>query len=189
MVPVVTVGRKRGEGDQLLQRLVGIDARLDDHEDRLNKAYASAADATQAWRSISRQVTNLLRTGPPAADSATMHADDTDEAVMHDDAAGLEDWVRWVVPAYDLSEYWPLCWQRHEGLVQQLVGLRRWHAALATELAGDRTARSRWFDALYRLNEHLARPISQLCLASHRDSPSLDTRRRPPRMARTGAST
>lgn len=168
------LGRKRWEREELLQRLAAIEARLEEDKDRLTSALQRAADATEAWRITSRELADLRLHGTsasvPIADAGTRGARPL--GVVGPDA--LAAWVRWVVRVYDLAEYWPPCWQRHEGLVLQLVALRRWHVALSTDLAGDPTAGATWFDALYRLNDHLARPISQSCLATHRDSASLD---------------
>jgi hypothetical protein len=88
--------------------------------------------------------------------------------------ASLAAWVNWVTMAFDLSERWPSCWHRHEGLVFEMQSLRRWHAALRTDLAADPSSAIRWSEALHRVNAESARHIAQRCLSTHRDAPPLD---------------
>jgi len=88
--------------------------------------------------------------------------------------ASLAAWVNWVAMAFDLSERWPSCWYRHEGLVFEMRSLRRWHVALRTDLATDPSAAIRWSEALHRVNTQSARHIAQGCLSTHRDAPPLD---------------
>ena len=88
--------------------------------------------------------------------------------------ASLAAWVNWVAMAFDLSERWPSCWYRHEGLVFEMQSLRRWHVALRTDLATDPTSAIRWSEALHRVNAESARHIAQRCLSTHRDAPPLD---------------
>jgi hypothetical protein len=88
--------------------------------------------------------------------------------------ASLAAWVNWVAMAFDLSERWPSCWYRHEGLVFEMQSLRRWHVALRTDLATDPSSAIRWSDALHRINAQSARHIAQRCLSTHRDAPPLD---------------
>jgi hypothetical protein len=88
--------------------------------------------------------------------------------------ASLAAWVNWVAMAFDLSERWPSCWHRHEGLVFEMHSLRRWHVALRTELATDPSSAIRWSEALHRVNAESARHIAQRCLSTHRDAPPLD---------------
>ena len=88
--------------------------------------------------------------------------------------ASLAAWVNWVAMAFDLSERWPSCWYRHEGLVFEMQSLRRWHVALRTDLATDPSSAIRWSEALHRVNTESARHIVQRCLSTHRDAPPLD---------------
>ena len=88
--------------------------------------------------------------------------------------ASLAAWVNWVAMAFDLSERWPSCWYRHEGLVFEMQSLRRWHVALRTDLATDPSSAIRWSEALRRVNTESARHIAQRCLSTHRDAPPLD---------------
>ena len=88
--------------------------------------------------------------------------------------ASLAVWVNWVAMAFDLSERWPSCWHRHEGLVFEMHSLRRWHVALRTDLATDPSSAIRWSEALHRVNTQSARHIAQRCLSTHRDAPPLD---------------
>ena len=88
--------------------------------------------------------------------------------------ASLAAWVNWVAMAFDLSERWPSCWYRHEGLVFEMQSLRRWHVALRTDLVTDPTSAIRWSEALHRVNAESARHIAQRCLSTHRDPPPLD---------------
>jgi hypothetical protein len=88
--------------------------------------------------------------------------------------APLAAWVNWVAMAFDLSERWPSCWYRHEGLVFEMQSLRRWHVALGTDLATDPSSAIRWSEALHRVNTQSARHVAQRCLSAHRDAPPLD---------------
>jgi hypothetical protein len=88
--------------------------------------------------------------------------------------ASLAGWVNWVAMAFDLSERWPSCWHRHEGLVFEMQSLRRWHVALRTDPASDPSTALRWSEALHRVNAQSARHIAQRCLSTHRDAPPLD---------------
>jgi hypothetical protein len=91
-----------------------------------------------------------------------------------DELASLAAWVNWVAMAFDLSERWPSCWHRHEGLVFEMQSLRRWHVALRTDPATDPSSAIRWSEALHRVNAQSARHIAQRCLSTHRDAPPLD---------------
>jgi hypothetical protein len=88
--------------------------------------------------------------------------------------ASLAAWVNWVAMAFDLSERWPSCWYRHEGLVFEMHSLHLWHVALRTDLATDPSSAIRWSEALHRVNAESARHIAQRCLSTHRDAPPLD---------------
>jgi hypothetical protein len=89
--------------------------------------------------------------------------------------ASLAAWVNWVAMAFDLSERWPSCWYRHEGLVFAMQSLRRWHVALRTDPATHPSSAIRWTEALHRVNTESARRIAQRCLSTHRDAPPLDS--------------
>ena len=91
------------------------------------------------------------------------------------EAVNLARWVTWLVNAYDLSERWPACWLQHEGLVEILRALRRWHAALTTELAADPRAVTGWHDALFRTVDRNMIPVTQRCLTSHRKGAVFDS--------------
>lgn len=82
----------------------------------------------------------------------------------------LAVWVTWLVNAYDLQDRWPACWYRHEGLVEVLRALRRWHAALTTELIGDAPAATLWHEALHRTVDCTMLAVTQRCLTSHRET-------------------
>ncbi len=86
----------------------------------------------------------------------------------------LAAWVNWVAMAFDLSERWPSCWYRHQGLVFEMHSLRRWHVALRTDLTTDPSSAIRWSEALHRVDAQSARHIAQRCLSTHRDAPPLD---------------
>jgi len=169
------LGRRRdAERAELLRRLAEIDERLADQDKRLVGSVQMAAEADERWKVISRRRDGLRRDTTHAEERS--HADvaaDHHAGPTPLDTTGLLAWVTWLVPAYDLSEQWPLCWYRHEGLVAQLLALRRWHAALFTEQSDDLLAPSKWHDALYRLSERGARRITQTCLATHRDPPAI----------------
>src|ERR1039457_1885848 len=80
--------------------------------------------------------------------------------------ASLAAWVNWVAMAFDLSERWPSCWHRHEGLVFEMQSLRRWHVALRTDPATDPSSAIRWTEALHRVNTESARRIAQRCVST-----------------------
>ncbi len=82
----------------------------------------------------------------------------------------LAVWVTWVVNAYHLQDRWPACWYQHEGLVELLRALRRWHAALTTELIGDAPAATLWHEAMYRTVDRTMLAVTQRCLTSHRET-------------------
>jgi hypothetical protein len=82
----------------------------------------------------------------------------------------LAAWATWVVNAYDLQDRWPACWYQHEGLVELLGALRRWHVALTTELIGDAPAATLWHEALYRTVDRTMLAVTQRCLTSHRET-------------------
>jgi hypothetical protein len=104
--------------------------------------------------------------------------DDTWEAphagVLQPPPAGFVRWVAWLVDAYALADRWPLCWYRHPGLVAELRGLWKWYQALNTELAVNPSAISSWHDALWRTTGRALQPVTQRCLAEHRDTGHVD---------------
>jgi hypothetical protein len=79
----------------------------------------------------------------------------------------LAGWIAWLVNAYRV-EVVPDCWYWHEGAVDAMIGLRRWHDGLTNELAADVTAVCAWHDALFRIEKHILRPLPQRCLTTHR---------------------
>ncbi len=165
--------RLEAERTNVLQRLADIDDLLAEHNEKLSLTMDQAASADEGWKSVSRQLESLgLEATAVEERSHASVADIYDDPTLVD-ATGLVAWVAWLVPAYDLSDQWPLCWFRHEGLVAQLLALRRWHTALFTMQSDDPAAPSKWHDALYRLNERAARRITQSCLATHRNPPAI----------------
>ena len=88
--------------------------------------------------------------------------------------ASLLDWVNWMARAFALSERFPSCWYKHEGVVVSLRALRHWHSALQRGGSSDPSSTILWVDALYRINDRMLRPIAQHCLSNHRDAPNLD---------------
>ncbi|HVA19203.1 MAG TPA: hypothetical protein VMU55_03425 [Solirubrobacteraceae bacterium] len=166
--------RREPERTDVLQRLAAIDDLLAEHNEKLALTMDRAASADEGWRSISRQLERLGLETPAVEERshANLAGDHHADATLVD-ATGLLAWVAWLVPAYDLADQWPLCWFRHEGLVAQLLALRRWHTALFTVQLDDPAAPSKWHDTLYRLNERAARRITQTCLATHRNPPAI----------------
>lgn len=88
--------------------------------------------------------------------------------------ASLLDWVNWMARAFALSERFPSCWYKHEGVVVALRALRHWHTALQRGGLSDPSSTILWVDAIYRINDRLLRPIAQRCLSTHRDAPNVD---------------
>jgi len=160
----------------LLQRLEGFDKRLTAFEDRIASAHEKAAHADAGRKALSRKLEGL-RGDLTAHERAHAGAIGGHQTGPPADSAGLLEWVAWLVPAYDLSEQWPLCWYRHEGLVTQLLALRRWHAALRTEHASDPAAPFAWHEALYKLSTRASRFITQTCLATHRAAAAIPVAR------------
>jgi hypothetical protein len=76
--------------------------------------------------------------------------------------------------AFALSERFPSCWYKHEGVVVALRALRHWNATLQRGGSSDPSSTILWVDAVYRINDRLLRPIAQRCLSTHRDAPDLD---------------
>jgi hypothetical protein len=97
-----------------------------------------------------------------------------DNAQSSDDFVSLLDWVDWMARAFALSERFPSCWYKHEGVVVALRALRHWHSALQRDGASDPSSTILWVDAVYRINDRMLRPIAQHCLSNHRDAPNLD---------------
>jgi hypothetical protein len=88
--------------------------------------------------------------------------------------ASLLDWVNWMARAFALSERFPSCWYKHEGVVVALRALRHWHSALQRGGSSDPSSTILWVDAVYRVNDRMLRPVAQHCLSNHSDAPHLD---------------
>jgi hypothetical protein len=97
-----------------------------------------------------------------------------ENAQPSEDFVSLLDWVNWMARAFALSERFPSCWYKHEGVVVALRALRQWHSALQRGGSSDPSSTILWVDALYRINDRMLRPVAQHCLSNHRDSPNLD---------------
>ena len=97
-----------------------------------------------------------------------------ENAQPSDEFVSLLDWVNWMARAFALSERFPSCWYRHEGVVVALRALRHWHAALQRGGSSDPSSTILWVDAVYRINDRMLRPVAQHCLSNHRDAPDLD---------------
>ena len=78
-------------------------------------------------------------------------------------------------PRIRLSERFPSCWYKHEGVVVALRALRHWHSALHREGSTTPSSTILWVDAVYRINDRMLRPVAQRCLSTHRDAPDLDS--------------
>jgi len=110
-----------------------------------------------------------------AADSpASVSSGVAENAQSGEDFVSLLDWVNWMARAFALSERFPSCWYKHEGVVVALRALRHWHAALQRGGSRDPSSTILWVDAVYRINDRLLRPIAQGCLSNHRDPPDVD---------------
>jgi len=131
---------------------------------RLEHRWAETAEAVDELR---KRLDNLPAVVAAAA-IVPWHA--LEQSDRRSEAANLAPWVTWLVNAYDLSDRWPGCWFQHEGLVETLRALRRWHAALTTELAADPKAATNWHDALFRTVDKNLQPVTHRCLTSHRES-------------------
>ncbi len=97
-----------------------------------------------------------------------------ENAQPSDDVASLLDWVNWMARAFALSERFPSCWYKHEGVVVALRALRHWHSALLRGGSSDPSSTILWVEAVYRINDRMLRPVAQHCLSNHRDAPHLD---------------
>ncbi|MHB8489702.1 MAG: hypothetical protein ACYDCS_10920 [Candidatus Dormibacteria bacterium] len=110
-----------------------------------------------------------------AADSpAFVSSGIAENAQSSEDFVSLLNWVNWMARAFALSERFPSCWYKHEGVVVALRALRHWHATLQRGGSSDPSSTILWVDAVYRINDRLLRPIAQHCLSNHRDAPDLD---------------
>ena len=97
-----------------------------------------------------------------------------ENAQSSEDSVSLLDWVDWMARAFALSERFPSCWYKHEGVVVALRALRHWHSALQRGDSSDPSSTILWVDAVYRVNDRMLRPVAQHCLSNHRDAPHLD---------------
>jgi len=169
--------------DEAERRLAAIDLRLDGIDILLADARRWLLDSLMAGERARPLTTseaaardrllNALEQSDAsgAADAALPLSSGDQESV---ELASLASWVNWVAMAFDLSERWPSCWHRHEGLVFEMQSLRRWHLALRADLGTDPSSAIRWSEALHRVNAQSARHIAQRCLSTHRDAPPLD---------------
>ena len=166
--------RRRVAGIEL--RLAAIDDRLDDVNRWLLDTLTLSAQAQAADPSVPHELAGLVSrlehsAASPSAGETPAEPSGGQEGA---DLPSLAAWVNWVATAFDLSERWPSCWYRHEGLAFEMQSLRRWHVALSAQLASDPTSATRWSEALHRVGAQSARRIAQRCLSTHRDAPSLD---------------
>jgi hypothetical protein len=157
-------------------RLEGIDAFVEDARrwliDSLRTGERERPLTTSEAEARDRLLNAAEQSGASiAADAIVPPSYGAQESV---ELAPLAAWVNWVAMAFDLSERWPSCWYRHEGLVFEMLALRRWHVALRTDPATDPSSAIRWSEALHRVNTESARHIAQRCLSTHRDAPPLD---------------
>ena len=113
-----------------------------------------------------------------AVSSADVSGGIAENAQPSDDFVSLLDWANWMARAFALSERFPSCWYRHEGVVVALRALRHWHSALQRGGSSDPSSTILWVDAIYRINDRLLRPIAQRCLSNHRGEPEPTARRR-----------
>jgi hypothetical protein len=131
-----------------------------------------------ALASVAGEVADLrARVGEPRHAAASEPSEGTaavEGAPPRDDFVSLLDWVNWMARAFALSERFPSCWYKHEGVVVALRALRHWHATLQRGGSSDPSSTILWVDAVYRINDRLLRPIAQRCLSTHRDAPDLD---------------
>jgi hypothetical protein len=169
--------------DEAERRLAAIDLRLDGIDILLADARRWLIDSLMAGEHARLRTTSeaaardrllnaLEHSGLSLAAEATLPLSSGDQ--QGDELASLAAWVNWVAMAFDLSERWPSCWHRHEGLVFEMQSLRRWHVALRTDPATDPSSAIRWSEALHRVNAQSARHIAQRCLSTHRGAPPLD---------------
>jgi hypothetical protein len=168
---------------EMARRMAGIELHLagvDDRFDAINRwlldAPTASARAHPTVASASRHVADFLDGVERSAASPGAEETSVDSPGGPEGGAitSLATWVNWVAMAFDLSERWPSCWYRHEGLVFEMHSLRRWHIALGAQLASDPTSATRWSEALHRVAAQSARHIAQRCLSTHRDAPALD---------------
>jgi hypothetical protein len=137
-----------------------------------------AAQLDVGLASVAGEVAELrARLNDPqrAAVSATdLSVGIAENAQPSEDVMSLLDWVNWMARAFALSERFPSCWYKHEGVVVALRALRHWHAALQRGGSSDPSSTILWVDAVYRVNDRMLRPVAQHCLSNHRDAPNLD---------------
>ncbi len=125
----------------------------------LTKWYADLAalsgETADGLARLRAEIDTLPGTSLPAEPSSWQAARSADR---QRDLTALAWWVAWLINAYDLSERWPACWYRHEGLVEMLRALRRWHLALRKELASDPKAATAWHERAvpHRRSRHRA---------------------------------
>jgi hypothetical protein len=137
-----------------------------------------AAQLDVGLASVAGEVADLrARFGEPRNATVSEPSETTaaiEGAPQSDDLVSLLDWVNWMARAFALSERFPSCWYKHEGVVVALRALRRWHSALQRGGSSDPSSTILWVDAVYRINDRMLRPVAQHCLSNHRDAPHLD---------------
>jgi hypothetical protein len=157
-------------------RLEGIDSFIADARRWLIESLRTGARerplTTYEAEARDRLLTAAEQSGASVAPEGILRPSSGDQENV--ELASLAAWVNWAAMAFDLSERWPSCWHRHEGLVFEMQSLRRWYVALRTDLATDPSSAIRWSEALHRVNAESARHIAQRCLSTHRDPPPLD---------------
>ncbi len=135
---------------------------------QLDVGLASVAGEVAELRTRVGDLSNAAAPQPGGSPAAA-------ECAQPSDSLGsFVDWVDWLARAFGLSERFPSCWHKHEGVVAALQALRRWHAALQRGESSDPTSAILWMDAVMRVEDRLLRRISQRCLSTHRDPPGID---------------
>jgi hypothetical protein len=122
-----------------------------------------------ACASITEEVADLrtlLAAGSPAT-STTARPGSVEAAIDGDSLVNVAVWVEWLVNSYRLGDRFPECWYLHDGLVEVLCAMQRWHSTLKRDQRGDPSHLVLWVDALYRLDDRLFARITQRCLSSH----------------------
>lgn len=121
---------------------------------------------------LSREIEQLRRRVDGAADVRARQRQPRDElsaSQRQAEATALGEWVAWLVRTYDLEQSFPLCRQRHPGLVEELRGLRRWRGAVDAEFAADPRAATEWHEALAALQARALPAVVMRCGARHHE--------------------
>jgi hypothetical protein len=133
-----------------------------------------AAQLDVGLASVAAEVAELRARLDDPQHAAVSPTDVSSGTAENEQFASLLDWVNWMARAFALSERFPSCWYKHEGVVVSLRALRHWHSALQRGGSSDPSSTILWVDAVYRINDRLLRPIAQRCLSNHRGEPDLD---------------